>query len=96
MRFKQFEIRKPTYACPEKIDDEIKKYQFDVVKWSNDNKTCFSIATLIYNPKEPCFDMRSVGLRYLEHREEGLEEFIIQWCKTQSIVFKYEEDINSF
>lgn len=90
MRFKQFEIRKPTpiYNLPY---EDYYKYNFDVVKWENDNSYCWSIGHLTYNTKEPCFEFKSCGLRYLQHREDGLEEWIIKWCELKEVEYKYEE-----
>lgn len=44
------------------------------------NEGCFTIATLTWNPKEEDFDFASCGLRYLEHRIDGLEKFILDFC----------------
>lgn len=76
MRFKQFEIRKPTLLGREP-SEEYYKYNFDLVKWSKSNESCFSIASIVWNQKEYEFDFRSVGTRYLQEREDGLEEWLV-------------------
>ena len=93
-KFKDFEIRDVTYLCEPPKNRPIK---FDLVKWQEhepyevtdwqtgekklNTKNCFSIATLWWNNKEPCFEFESIGLRYLEHREDGLEEWLLKWCE---------------
>lgn len=91
-----FQIRQPIY-----IDGHFEPYQFDLVKWEKhkprkvtsletgkefmSTKTCFSVGCLIWNPKEEYFDFKSCGLRYLEYRIDGLEEFILDFCKTMEM-----------
>lgn len=89
LRFKHFEIRKPTYFrdIPEDY-----RYRWDIVKWDKNFQSCFSIASLYWDKKEYCFEFKSCGLRYLEHREVGLEAWIGAWCKMQEIVYKLEEE----
>ena len=86
-----FQFRAPSY-----LDGHINPHKFDLVKWvehepyevidcySGEKKLstrhCFSIGFLTWNEKEECFDFKSVGLRYLEHRVEGLEKFILDFC----------------
>lgn len=92
--YKGFQIRDVNYLGEPPKDAPIK---FDVVQWINhepyeviDGKTgekrmsdrsCWSVATLEYNPKEPDIELRSVGLRWLEaHPDEDVEEWILKWC----------------
>lgn len=89
MRFKNFEIKKPT-IIGNPPDNDYYKYNFDIVKYNEDNSTCFSIGALRYNKREESFEFESCGLRYLEYREEGLEEFIIAWCKAMEISLRYD------
>lgn len=91
MRFKQFEIRKPTLLGNPPTEDYY-KYNFDIVKWSDDNSHCWSIGYLRWNKKDDCFEFKSVGTRYLEDREDGLEEWLLKWCELKAIAYKYEED----
>ena len=91
MRFKQFEIRRPTFigAGP---GEEYFKYNFDVVRWADDNSHCWSIGHLEYDKKEGGFEFSSIGLRYLQDREIGLEEWLLKWCELKEIEYEYEEE----
>ena len=96
-----FQFRSPTY-----LDGHFDPYEFDLVKWREhepyevtdwqsgekklSTKYCFSIARLWWNDKEPCFEFESVGLRYLEYREDGLEEWLMKWCKLKEYEILYE------
>lgn len=40
-------------------------------------RSCFSIGTLTWDEKEGGFEFKSCGLRYLKHREDGLEDLIL-------------------
>lgn len=93
-KFKDFEIRDVAYLGEPSKDRPI---EFDLVKWQEhepyevidletrqktlSTKNCFSIARLWWNDIEPCFEFKSVGLRYLEYREDGLEEWLLKWCE---------------
>ena len=90
MRFKKFEVRKPDFLGNPPSEDYC-KYNFDLVKWSDDNSSCFSIGSLIYNKKENEFEFKSCGLRYLKYREDGLEEWLMKWCELKKIEYLYEE-----
>ena len=90
MRFKQFEIRKPNLLCQPSTEDYY-KYNFDLVKWADDNSYCWSIGFLTYNHIELCFEFASVGTRYLEDREDGLEEWLLKWCELKETEYRYEE-----
>lgn len=101
--WKGFQLREPQY-----LDGHFEPYKFDLVKWVDhepyeylDLKTgekkmlsrhCFSIGQLIWNPKEPCFEFKSCGLRYLEYREDGLEEWLLKWCAWKEFEYICEED----
>lgn len=94
-----FQFRQPIY-----LDGHFEANKFDLVKWVNCeprevlnmetgekeimSRYCFSIGRLIWNPREPGFNFESIGLRYLEERVDGLEEFILNFCK------EMEEEIN--
>lgn len=87
-----FQIRQPIY-----LDGHFEPYKFDLVKWEEhelyevvdwytgkkkmSDKSCFTIATLTWNEKECGFSFESCGLRYLEHRIDGLEKFILDFCE---------------
>lgn len=105
-KFKDFEIRDVAYFGDPPHDGIIR---FDLVKWYDhaptevydlvagkkkiSTRSCCSIATLWWNEKEPCFVMESVGLRYIEMREDGLEEWLQRWCKLKEYeLLNREED----
>lgn len=92
MRFKQFEIRKPTLIGDPPTEDYY-KYNFDLIKWADDNSYCWSIGHFEYNLNEHCFDFRSVGIRYFEYREDGLEKWLLKWCELKDIEYRCLEDI---
>ncbi len=98
-----FQFRAPTY-----LDGHFEPYRFDLVKWQEHNpyeaidwytgerkmykRGCFSIGTLIWDKKECGFDFQSCGLRYLEHRIDGLEQFILDFCKTMEMQLTVDDD----
>lgn len=102
-KFKDFEIRDVTYLIDPPKDRPI---EFDLVKWQDhkpyeitdlktgekktSTKSCFSIARLRWNDREPCFEFESIGLRYLENREDGLEEWLLKWCKLKEFEITYD------
>lgn len=90
MRFGKFEIRTPITLRPP--SDDYYKYNFDVVKWADDDSHCWSIGFLRYDKKEPCFEFKSCGLRYLMHREDGLEEWLLKWCELKEVEYRYKEE----
>lgn len=92
MKFKDFEIRRPTRL--DVAPENYYKYNFDLVKWDKGQEGkdyCYSIAFLRWNLKEMTFDFESVGTRYLEYREDGLEQWLLQWCKLKEVEFIFEE-----
>lgn len=98
-----FQIRQPTY-----IDGHFEPHRFDLVKWEEhepieaidwvtgekkmSTRSCFTIGTLIWNSKEPCFEFESCGLRYFKHRIEGLEKFILDFCETMGMQLVEADD----
>ena len=88
-----FQIRQPTY-----LDGHFEPYRFDLVKWEEhepyevtdfytgekkmSTRCCFTIGTLVWDKKEAYFEFKSCGLRYLEHRIDGLEKFILDFCES--------------
>lgn len=91
MRFKQFEIRKPTFLGNPPTEDYY-KYNFNVVKWADNNSHCWTIGFLRWNKNESWFKFESVGTRYLEDRESGLEEWLLKWCELKQIEYISEEE----
>ena len=95
MQFKDFEIR-PVKS----LDGVIDPKRFELVKWydhepyihgeSTSTRSCFVVAWLEWNDKEPCFELTSVGLRLVENWTDGLDQFIIKWCEMAEVCM--EED----
>lgn len=95
MQFKDFEIR-PVKS----LDGVIDPKRFELVKWydhepyvhgeSTSTRSCFVVAWLEWNDKEPCFELVSVGLRLVENWVDGLDKFIVKWCEMAEVCM--EED----
>ena len=101
MQFKDFEIR-PVKS----IDGVIDPNRFELVKWYDHEPTsvtdmrtgekristrsCFVVALLEWDAKEPRFELTSVGLRLVENWVDGLDKFIIKWCEMAEVCM--EED----
>lgn len=95
MQFKDFEIR-PVKS----LDGVIDPKRFELVKWydhepyvhgeSTSTRSCFVVAWLTWNDKEPCFELASVGLRLVENWADGLDKFIIKWCEMAEVCMEDE------
>ena len=101
MKFKDFEIR-PVKS----LDGVIDPNRFELVKWYDHNpvpvtdgrtgekkmstRSCFVVAWLERNDKDLGFELKSVGLRLVEHWVDGLDKFIIKWCEMAEVCM--EED----
>ena len=102
MKFKDFEIRPTCF-----LDGHTDPKSWAVVKWCHcepreviDGETgkkkisdtyCFSVAFLEWNEKEPCWEFKSVGTRFLEDYEDGLCEFILKWIELTNLTRKLME-----
>ena len=89
-----FQIRDITYLSDDK-NYEKNSYptEFDIVKWNNDNsvKSCYSVGYLKWNPREPCFEFQSIGLRWIEAKpSEKVCDMILFFCKMMEIVLDNE------
>lgn len=95
MRFKNFEIRQCTFLGNPPTPD-YHKWNFDLVKWDkheeSDTEYCFSVGRLEWDRKEPGFEFRSIGTRYLEERVDGLEEWLLKWCEMKEVEYRYMEE----
>ena len=88
MKFRNFEIRPSSRVRIPVSEDH---NEFDLVRWMDDNSYCLPIATIKYRQYRDDFSLNSIGLRYLEWREDGLEEFILNWCNLQRIIIERGE-----
>lgn len=102
MKFKDFEIR-PVKS----IDGVTDPNRFELVKWyehepqgvtnlrpgkvGTSTRSCFVVAWLEWNAKEPCFELTSVGLRLVENWADGLDQFIIKWCEMAAVCMEEGE-----
>ena len=96
MKFKDFEIR-PVKS----LDGVIDPKRFELVKWydhepyihgeSTSTRSCFVVAWLEWNAKEPCFELTSVGLRLVENWADGLDQFILKWCEMAAVCMEDNE-----
>lgn len=81
-RYKGFQIRDVTYLGDPPQDAPL---TYDIVQWWVDHEgdeRCWSVANLVYNPKEPCFYLESIGLRWLEvHPTIEVEAWVMKWCE---------------
>lgn len=94
MRFKNFEIRQCTFLGDPPTPD-YHKWNFDVSKRYKDNNgedRAISIGHLEWDRKDGCFKFRSTGLRYFQHREDGLEEWLLKWCEMKAVEYRYMEE----
>lgn len=87
-----FQFREPCY-----LDWHFEPHRFDLAKWEEhepyevtdfytgekkmSTRHCFTVGTLIWDEKNAVFDFQNCGLRYLEHRIDGLEKFILDFCE---------------
>ena len=102
MKFKDFEIR-PVKSLYGVIDPK----RFELIRWYDHNpvsvtdmrtgekkmstRSCYVVAWLEWDAKEPCFDLKSVGLRLVEHWVDGLDKFIVKWCEMAAVCMEEEE-----
>lgn len=83
--------------------------RFDIVKWeecephmSIDDDTgekrqitkfCYSVGHLEWNPKEPCFEFKSIGLRWLESNPtERVIKMILGFCNMMESILNEDYD----
>ena len=103
MKFKDFEIRPTSY-----LDGHIDPKHWDVVKWYDhapwetidwvtsekkiSTSSCYSVAHIWWNEKEPCWEFKSVGTRFLKDYVEGLCEFINKWLELADLTRSFEDN----
>ena len=104
MKFKDFEIRPTTFLDGHKDqkrwdvvkwckrEKPISVYDLDLCDYKMSDTYCFSVAFLEWNNKKSCWEMRSVGTRFLEYYEEGLCEFILKWLELTDLTRRFTEE----
>lgn len=101
MQFKDFEIR-PVKSLNGVIDPK----RFELIRWYDHNpvpvtdmrtgekkmstRSCYVVAWLEWVASEPCFDIKSVGLRLVKDWVDGLDQFIIKWCEMAAVCMEDE------
>lgn len=103
MRFKDFEIR-PTcfldgHTDPKQWDvvkwckreKAVRVFDIGLGEYKMSDTYCFSVAHIEWNEKEPCWEFRSVGTRFLEYYEEGLCEFVYKWTELADLTRRFED-----
>ena len=104
MKFKDFEIRPTCFfdgqTNPKRFD-VVKWYKTDKPINVTDGRTgkenmkdifCYSVAQILWNDKEHCWEFKSVGTRFLEDYEECLCEFILKWLELTDLTRKFTEE----
>lgn len=103
-RWNDFQIVSPTYLDGHFEPDEYRIIKWvqreepvEITDLSTNRKTmsteyCFTIGELNWNKKEGCFDFESSGLRFFEHYIDGLNEWIMEFCKDKQQEYLSEED----
>lgn len=104
MRFKDFEIRPTTYLDRRirpgnfdvvkwaKHETPMEVLNLDTGKKELSDTYCFTVAHITWNPKEPCWEFKSVGTRFLEYYTEGLCEYILKVIEVLDICREGEDD----
>lgn len=91
MRFKNFEIRK----C---VGVNAQHHDFELVKWSDKpfegtgKPFCWVVGFFTYNKKEPCWEFKSVGMRFFEDYEHGLVEYIKKVMELVDLIKERENE----
>lgn len=104
LRFKDFEIR-PTdfidgHKDPNKFslckwyktDKPIKVTDWETGKEKMQDTFCYVVAFIEWNEKEPCWEFKSVGTRFLEDYEEGLSEFILKVMELFDTIRRFQDE----
>lgn len=102
MMFKDFEIR-----AVKSLDGVGERGRYELVKWydhepmemtsmrtgekKTSTRSCFVVAWLKWDDKEPGFLLESVGLRLVENWVDGLDRFIIKWCEMAEVCMEDDE-----
>ena len=84
MIFKNFEIRQ----C-KSVDGAFVDGKYELIKWNG--STCFVVAFIEYDKHENWWNFRGVGLRYQEHYEDGLNEFVLKYLDVLLLIEEYKK-----
>lgn len=91
MKFKDYEIR-PALD----IKGNEYKGKYELVKWQrysddDDKRCCFVVAWLEWDAHEPCWSIRSVGMRLMQYWSSGLDEFVQRWADMADVCMRWED-----
>lgn len=102
-KFKDFELRPPTFIVEPDDPKRTWPYRIDIVKWcdcepheATDLKTgkkimvsryCYSIGDLKWNSDEQSWDFTSCGIRYLEDGTEELNKWLFDFCNEHYVAY---------
>ena len=104
MKFKDFEIRPIAFldghTDPKRWDvvkwckrkEPMRVYDIGLGEYKMQDTYCFSVASIWWNEKEPCWEFKSVGTRFLEYYEDGLCEFVLKWLELTDLTRKFAEE----
>lgn len=54
---------------------------------------CYSVGTLVWNRKEPCFEFESVGLRWLEEKpSEAVVDMVLKFAEEKANELETEDE----
>ena len=74
-------------------DTPTRMLSLDTGKYENVTEYCFSVGTLVWNPKEPCFEFESVGLRWLEAKpSEAVVDMVLKFAEEKAKELEAEDD----
>ena len=83
-----------SFELPVVIGGKPPKDTYDLVKWqteSGERKTNFVVATISYNDKEPSWEFKSCGMKFLKYYEDGLNEFVIKYIELLDLQKRYHD-----
>ena len=104
MRFKDFEIRPYTgwdgkdspdlYEVVKwyKTEKPMKVTNAETGEESMKDTFCYVLAFLKWDSHEPCWQLKSVGMRFADDYENGLCEFVSAYAKMLDVCKGYEDE----
>lgn len=92
LEFKDYFINRPCYLDANK---EPEPNTYTVCKMHSDNKSHFVIAYFWWNPKESNWEFKSMGVRYIQEHEPGLNDWIIK-CMNVLECNIQDQEVTSF
>lgn len=75
----EFKIEKPVYIGGKM--PKAREYDWSICQWDSKHEYNLVIATLEWNPKEPCYELRSIGMRLAESGSRKLLKWILKFSE---------------